>query len=47
MTPTSPAFAEAYAEALGGAEMRIVPKAGHWPWIRRPGVVTRVTDAVR
>jgi pimeloyl-ACP methyl ester carboxylesterase len=26
-------FAERYAEALGGATARVLPDAGHWPWI--------------
>jgi pimeloyl-ACP methyl ester carboxylesterase len=37
-----PSFAHRYAEALGGAEARIVPGAGHWPWIEQPAVVDDV-----
>jgi pimeloyl-ACP methyl ester carboxylesterase len=41
----SPRFAQAYADALGGpAEAEVVPDAGHWPWLRAPEVVTKVTD---
>jgi pimeloyl-ACP methyl ester carboxylesterase len=27
------AFAERYADALGGATVQILSQAGHWPWI--------------
>jgi pimeloyl-ACP methyl ester carboxylesterase len=38
-----PAFAEAYAQALGGeAEVLHLPDAGHWPWHHRPDVVDRI-----
>jgi len=41
----APAFATAYAEALGGqVESHVVPGAGHWPWLDAPEVVTKVTD---
>jgi pimeloyl-ACP methyl ester carboxylesterase len=40
-----PAFAQAYASALGGpVEAEVVPGAGHWPWLNAPEVVTKVTD---
>jgi pimeloyl-ACP methyl ester carboxylesterase len=40
-----PAFAQAYADALGGpAEVAVVPGASHWPWLDAPEVVTDVTD---
>ena len=26
-------YAERYAEALGGATVRVLPDAGHWPWV--------------
>ena len=40
-------FAEAYAQALGGeAELRLVDRAGHWPWIDRPEVIAAVTRFV-
>jgi pimeloyl-ACP methyl ester carboxylesterase len=42
-----PAFATAYAEALGGAQTWLVDGAGHWPWLDRSDVVTRITDHVR
>jgi pimeloyl-ACP methyl ester carboxylesterase len=35
-------FAEAYARALGDAELAVLPDAGHWPWIDRPELVARV-----
>ncbi len=35
-------FAEAYAEALPGAELEIVPAAGHWPWIDDVRMIDRV-----
>jgi pimeloyl-ACP methyl ester carboxylesterase len=37
------AFADAYAAALGGAEVLKLPDAGHWPWLDRPDVVARVS----
>jgi pimeloyl-ACP methyl ester carboxylesterase len=37
-------FARAYAERLPGAELLLVPGAGHWPWIERPELVDRVLD---
>lgn len=36
-----PAFAHAYAEALG-AEVEVLDDAGHWIWLDRPDVVERV-----
>jgi pimeloyl-ACP methyl ester carboxylesterase len=40
-----PAFAAAYAEALGGpAETHVAPGAGHWPWCDEPAIVRMVTD---
>lgn len=39
----SPAFAQAYAQALGGdTEARTVPDAGHWPWLDEPSLVDEV-----
>jgi pimeloyl-ACP methyl ester carboxylesterase len=38
------AFADAYAVALGDAEVLKLPDAGHWPWLDRPDVVARVSD---
>lgn len=38
-----PAFAEAYAQALGGpAEVLHLPDAGHWPWLDRPDLVETI-----
>ena len=33
---------EAYARALPGSTLQVVPDAGHWPWIDAPEVVDRV-----
>ena len=35
-------FARAYTERLPGAELQLVPGAGHWPWIDAPEVIDRV-----
>jgi pimeloyl-ACP methyl ester carboxylesterase len=35
-------FAEAYAQALPGAELELIPAAGHWPWIDDARVVDRM-----
>jgi pimeloyl-ACP methyl ester carboxylesterase len=37
-------FGEAYAEALGGAELLELADAGHWPWFDRPDVIDRVVE---
>jgi pimeloyl-ACP methyl ester carboxylesterase len=43
-----PAFAQAYADALGGpAETEIYDGAGHWPWLEQPAVLGRVTGFLR
>jgi len=39
-----PEFGPAYAEALGNAELEMVEGAGHWPWLDRPELVTRVAS---
>lgn len=39
-----PEFGAAYADALGNAELETVANAGHWPWVDRPELVTRVAD---
>ena len=40
---TGPAFADAYAAALGGpAAVRHVAGAGHWPWIERPELIGEI-----
>jgi pimeloyl-ACP methyl ester carboxylesterase len=36
------ALASAYAEALPEADVRLVPGAGHWPWLDVPGVTDDV-----
>ena len=39
----APAFADAYAAALGGpATVRRVPGAGHWPWIEQPELIDEI-----
>ena len=43
----APEFAARYAAALGGAEVRVVPGAGHWPWIEDGATVDAVVDFVR
>jgi pimeloyl-ACP methyl ester carboxylesterase len=35
-------FGRAYAEALPGAELLELERAGHWPWLDRPDSVDRV-----
>ena len=36
-------FATAYGEALGGpAEVAVIDRAGHWPWLDQPHLVERV-----
>jgi pimeloyl-ACP methyl ester carboxylesterase len=38
-----PRFADAYADALGGAaEVLHLPDAGHWPWLERPDVIDAI-----
>lgn len=37
-------FADAYAAALGDAQVEHVPDAGHWPWHDRPDVIDRVAS---
>jgi pimeloyl-ACP methyl ester carboxylesterase len=37
-------FGQAYASALGDAELVELPDAGHWPWLDRPDVIDRVVD---
>lgn len=39
-----PRFAEAYADALPDSTLRLVPAAGHWPWIDDVRVVDDVLD---
>jgi pimeloyl-ACP methyl ester carboxylesterase len=35
-------FGQAYARALGGAELIELADAGHWPWLDRPDVIDKV-----
>jgi pimeloyl-ACP methyl ester carboxylesterase len=37
-----PRFADAYAARLPDARLELVPAAGHWPWLDRPELVTRL-----
>lgn len=39
-------FARAYAEALPGSQLQLVPGAGHWPWIDDLTAIDRVLDFV-
>jgi pimeloyl-ACP methyl ester carboxylesterase len=40
--PTS--FAQAYADALPNATVKVVEGAGHWAWIDKPALIDQVTD---
>jgi pimeloyl-ACP methyl ester carboxylesterase len=40
----APRFGRDYAAALPRAELLELPDAGHWPWLDRPDLVTRVLD---
>ena len=42
----APRFAQAYADALGDATARVVPGAGHWPWLQAPDLVREVSSFV-
>ncbi len=37
-------FGSGYAAALGDATLELIPGAGHWPWIDRPEVGTRIVE---
>jgi pimeloyl-ACP methyl ester carboxylesterase len=37
-------FGQAYASALGSAELIELGDAGHWPWLDRPDAIDRVVD---
>ena len=40
-------YADRYADALGGATVRVLPRAGHWPWIDDAAVLREVTAFLR
>jgi pimeloyl-ACP methyl ester carboxylesterase len=42
--PTS--FARLYAETLPNAELKLLPDAGHWPWLDDPSVVELTANHV-
>ena len=37
-------LAERYANRLPGAQLRIAPGAGHWPWLEEPALVEAIAD---
>jgi pimeloyl-ACP methyl ester carboxylesterase len=37
-------FGAGYAATLGDATLEVVPDAGHWPWIDRPELATRIIE---
>ncbi|CAA9484682.1 MAG: hypothetical protein AVDCRST_MAG67-1028 [uncultured Solirubrobacteraceae bacterium] len=37
-------FGAGYAAALGDATLEVVEHAGHWPWIDRPELATRIVE---
>jgi pimeloyl-ACP methyl ester carboxylesterase len=37
-------FGTGYAAALGDATLEVVEDAGHWPWIDRPELATRIVE---
>jgi pimeloyl-ACP methyl ester carboxylesterase len=39
-----PRFAQAYADALPNATARVVPGAGHWPWLQ-DGELVRILSS--
>jgi pimeloyl-ACP methyl ester carboxylesterase len=38
----APRFGDGYAAALGDATVEHLPDAGHWPWLERPDLVSRI-----
>ena len=40
-------FGQAYADALGNAELEVARGAGHWPLIDDPSLIDRILDFVR
>lgn len=39
-------FAEAYAQTLPSSTLKVVPAAGHWPWLEQPQLVDEVLEFV-
>jgi pimeloyl-ACP methyl ester carboxylesterase len=39
-----PKFAQAHAQTLPNAELKILKGAGHWPWIDDPAVVDQILN---
>jgi pimeloyl-ACP methyl ester carboxylesterase len=39
-----PRFAEAYAQAIPNADLKLIKEAGHWPWIDDARVIDDVLD---
>ena len=37
-------FGAGYAAKLGDATLEVVENAGHWPWIDRPELATRIVE---
>jgi pimeloyl-ACP methyl ester carboxylesterase len=37
-------FGAGYAATLGDATLEVVQDAGHWPWIDRPELSTRIVE---
>jgi len=37
-------FGAGYAATLGDATLEVVEEAGHWPWIDRPALTTRIVE---
>jgi pimeloyl-ACP methyl ester carboxylesterase len=40
-------FGAGYAATLGDATLEVVEDAGHWPWIDRPELATRIVEHLR
>jgi pimeloyl-ACP methyl ester carboxylesterase len=39
-------FAEAYTQALPSSQLKVVPGAGHWPWLEQPQLIEEVLEFV-
>jgi pimeloyl-ACP methyl ester carboxylesterase len=37
-------FARKYAQRLPNAELKLLPGAGHWPWIDQPSALNSVLE---